>query len=67
MTPTKKSKVTKKAKEDFSASGEVGGKALFKKVGKKGMKKLGANGAAARWAGHDKCRAKPCRHTKKKA
>lgn len=65
MTTTKKSRFNKKERTAF---GQVGGKALAKKVGKKGMSSLGKKGSAARWAGHDKCKVgRSCRHLNKKA
>lgn len=65
MTTKTKSKFNKQDRVNF---GSEGGKALAKKVGKKGMKKLGEAGSKARWERHDKCRpGRPCRHNRKKA
>jgi hypothetical protein len=40
--------MTKKQRQNRKA-GSLGGKAIFKKLGKKGMKKLAMKGAEARW------------------
>lgn len=49
-----KKKLTKKESEMFSIIGSIGGKASFKKRGKKGMSDLGKKGAIARWKNHKK-------------
>ena len=40
---------TKAEKEAYALVGRKGGKAIAKKLGKKGMSALGARGAAVRW------------------
>ena len=49
MSKTKQRKPTKKESEAFSLVGRIGGKATFKKLGKKGMSELGKAGARKRW------------------
>lgn len=45
-----KKKLTKKQRDDFATIGRLGGKASFKKRGKKGMSEMGKKGMASRWA-----------------
>lgn len=49
-TKLKTKKVLTKAQRDaFALVGSMGGKAISKKLGKKGMSALGKKGAAKRW------------------
>lgn len=48
MTNVKR-KLTKEERAAYALVGRVGGRAIFKKLGKKGMSSLGAKGAEARW------------------
>jgi len=48
MTNTKR-KLTKEERAAYALVGRVGGRAIFKKLGKKGMSSLGTKGAQARW------------------
>lgn len=44
-----KRKLTKAEREAYAAVGRIGGRAVAKKLGKKGMAALGRKGAAKRW------------------
>ena len=44
-----KSRISKAEREAFALVGKRGGKAIAKKLGKKGMSALGKRGAAKRW------------------
>lgn len=44
-----KEKLTEKEREAYAIVGRLGGKAIAKKLGKKGMRELGKKGAKARW------------------
>lgn len=46
---TTKTKVSKAESEAYALIGRRGGKAIAKKLGKKGMSALGKKGAANRW------------------
>ncbi len=43
-------RITQEQRDAFALVGSMGGKATFKKIGKKGMKELGEKGAAKRLA-----------------
>lgn len=49
MTNTNKIQLSKAEREAYALVGRVGGKATFRKKGKKGMSELGKMGARARW------------------
>lgn len=50
MSKTRKRNPTKEESDAFALVGRIGGTATFKKVGKKGMSKLGKLGAKKRWS-----------------
>jgi hypothetical protein len=47
----KKKNLTDQERDAYALVGRHGGRASFKKLGKKGMSRLGKKGAKARWAG----------------
>lgn len=49
MSKTRKRNPTKEESDAFALVGRIGGKATFKKVGKRGMSALGKLGAQKRW------------------
>lgn len=50
MSKTRKRNTTKEESAAFALVGRIGGKATFKKFGKKGMSALGKLGAKKRWS-----------------
>ncbi len=46
--------INKKQKEVLSKIGKLGGRARYKKIGKKGMSEMGKKGAKIRWDNHRK-------------
>jgi hypothetical protein len=49
MNKKNKSKISKEERAAYALVGSKGGKAIAKKLGKKGMSALGKKGAAKRW------------------
>ena len=53
MIKKSKTTLTKAEREAYAIVGRKGGKAIAKKLGKKGMSALGRKGAAKRWPKKD--------------
>lgn len=51
---TNKSELSQSERDAFKTAGRIGGKAFFKKHGKKQMSELGRRGAKARWGSKTK-------------